>query len=166
MRWHMPRPGPTRVVSATAVVAVVMGGAGWLIGAQVQSPADAAADHRAPPASLVTVPIEQRSLTATVTAQGTISYGAPRALTLSGSVAGDSDSDGESAAQQLVTKAPTAGRTLHEGDVLLEVSGRPVFVFTGSVPMYRTLVRGSTGDDVQQLRTAMRRLKPARHLAA
>jgi hypothetical protein len=163
MRITVPRPGPTRVVSATAVVAVVMGATGWFIGSQIQSPADAAAGHRAPPASLVTVPIEQRSLTATVTAQGTISYGTPRTLDLSGSVAGDGDS--ESAAQQLITKAPAAGRTLREGDVLLEVSGRPVFVFTGSVPMYRTVVRGSTGDDVQQLRRALRRLMPARQLA-
>jgi hypothetical protein len=164
MRWKMPRPGPPRVVSATAVVAVVMGAAGWIAGSQIQSPADAAAGHQAPPASLVTVPIEQRSLTATVTARGTISYGTPRTLNLSGSVAGDAD--GENATQQLITKAPTAGRTLHEGDVLLEVSGRPVFVFTGSVPMYRTIIPGSTGDDVQQLRRAMRRLMPARQLAS
>jgi hypothetical protein len=46
--------------------------------------------------------------------------------------------------------------------VLLEVSGRPVFVFTGTVPMYRTLTRGSTGDDVRQLRRALRRLLPGR----
>ena len=164
MRARFPRPGPPRVVATTTAVALAMGAAGWFVGAQVQSPADAAAGHRAPAASLVTVPVEQRSLTATVIAQGTVSYGTARPLTLSGSVAVADDSEGGSG--QLITKAPTAGKTLHEGDVLLEVSGRPVFVFTGPVPMYRKLVKGATGDDVRQLRTALRRLLPARNVAA
>jgi hypothetical protein len=123
----------------------------------MQSPADAAAAHRAPPASLITVAVEQRALTATVTARGTVAYGAPQPITLTGAVAGD---NGEPAASPLVTKAPVAGRTLHEGEVLLEVSGRPVIVLKGKVPMYRTLTRGSTGDDVRQLRAALHRLMP------
>lgn len=163
MRFKLPA-GPSRVVAMTTVVAVVMGAAGWIIGVQVQSPADVAAGHTAPRASLVTVPVEMRALTATVVAQGTVSYGAPREITLSGVVA--AESDGDEASSQLVTKAPTAGSTLREGDVLLEVSGRPVFVATGSVPMYRTLRRGSTGDDVRQVRRAMRRLMPSRNLAS
>jgi hypothetical protein len=150
------------MVAVTTAVAVATGAVGWLIGAQVRSPADAAAAHRPPPASLVTVAVEKRALTATVTAQGTVAYGAPQPITLTGSVAAGED---EAAAAPLITKAPTAGRTLREGDVLLEVSGRPVFVFTGTVPMYRTLTRGSTGDDVRQLRRALRRLLPHRGLS-
>ena len=166
MRLHLsfPRPGPPRVVAVTTAVAVATGALGWFVGAQVQSPADAAAGHRAPTASLVTVPVVRRSLTAGVIAQGTVSYGAGRSLTLSGTVA--AGEDGSEPSTQLITKAPVAGRTLHEGDVLLEVSGRPVFVFTGPVPMYRKLVKGATGDDVRQLRAALRRLLPNRTLAA
>jgi hypothetical protein len=82
---------------------------------------------------------------------------------LTGSVAAG---DAASTAAPLITKVPAANRTLHEGDVLLEVSGRPVFVLTGKVPMYRTLTRGSAGDDARQLRAALRRLLPARRLAA
>lgn len=163
MKLRLPRPGPSRAVAGTTIIALAMGATGWLIGAQVQSPADAAAAHRAPTASLVTVAVERRTLTATVTAQGTLSYGAPRQLALSGVVAGG---DGQPADTQLITKAPNAGSTLREGDVLLEVSGRPVFVFKGTVPMYRTVLRGSTGDDVHQLRLAMRRLMPSRNLAS
>jgi hypothetical protein len=163
VRLQLPRPGPPRVVAGTTAIALAMGATGWLIGAQVQSPADAAASHRAPSASLVTVAVERRALTASVTAQGTVSYGAPRQVSLSGSVAGE---DGQPSDTQLITKAPTAGHTLREGDVLLEVSGRPVFVFAGKVPMYRTVRRASSGDDVRQLRRAMRRLLPNRNLAA
>ncbi|WP_199512094.1 hypothetical protein [Nucisporomicrobium flavum] len=162
MRLGLPRPGPARVVAVTTAVALAAGAAGWLVGARVRSPADAAAAHRPPPASLITVAVERRTLTATVTAQGTVAYGAPQPLTLTGSVAAAEDG---TVAAPLVTKAPAAGRTLREGDVLLEVSGRPVFVFKGSVPMYRILRRGSSGDDVQQLRAALRRLLPGRGVA-
>jgi len=151
----LSRSGPQRVVVVTSAIALITGGAGWLVGSQVRSPADAAAAHRPPPASLVTVAVEKRTLTSKVNTQGTVAYPAPQPVTLNGTVATDDDS-----AVPLITKAPTASHTLHEGDVLLEVSGRPVIVLTGKVPMYRTLTRGSGGDDVQQLRAALRRLVP------
>jgi hypothetical protein len=159
----VPQPGPARVVAGTVVVAVVMGTLGWVVGANVQSPADAAAAHRAPPAALITVPVEKRALTADVVGQGTLEFGARRELTLTGAVA--VVADGGEGTTQLVTKAPSSGRTVREGDVLMEVSGRPVFVLKGSVPMYRKVVPGSTGDDVRQLRASMRRLMPARGLS-
>ncbi|WP_127501620.1 hypothetical protein [Actinoplanes solisilvae] len=161
MRLPFLRSGPQRVVALTTAVALGTGGVGWLVGQQVRSPADAAADHRPPPASLVTVPVTQRVLTATVTTQGTVAYNAPQPVTLNGTVAA-----AEAGAVPLVTKAPAGNRTLREGDVLLEVSGRPVFVLTGKVPMYRTLTKGSTGDDARQLRAALRRLMPKRRVAS
>ena len=157
----MPRSGPSWVVAVTAAIAVAAGAAGWFAGARVRSPADAAAAHRPPPASLITVAVRERTLTATVNAQGTVAYGAPKPLTLTGSVA----TGGDAAAAPIVTKAPVADRTLREGDVLLEVSGRPVLVLVGTVPMYRTLSRGSVGDDVRQVRAALRRLLPGRGVA-
>ncbi|RSM64674.1 Tat pathway signal protein [Actinoplanes sp. ATCC 53533] len=163
MRIPFPRSGPPRVVAATTAIALATAVIGWLVGTHVRSPADAAAAHRAPPASLVTVAVTERELTATVNAQGTVAYGAPQPIALTGSVAtGDAAATGA----PLVTKAPSANKTLREGDVLLEVSGRPVFVLTGKVPMYRTLTRGSSGDDVDQLRSALRRLRPGSGLAA
>ncbi|MEV6349900.1 hypothetical protein [Actinoplanes sp. NPDC051851] len=152
-----PRSGPPRVVAVTAMLALAAGTAGWGIGSRVASPADAAAARRPPTASLITVAVERRSLSALVTAQASVTYREAVPVTLTGSVA---PVDGDLAAGQLVTRAPVAGRTLKEGDVLLEVSGRPVFVLAGDVPMYRTLVEGSIGDDVEQLRSAMRRLLP------
>ncbi|GAB7049164.1 hypothetical protein JCM9534A_42900 [Catenuloplanes indicus JCM 9534] len=150
------------MVALTTAVALAAGAAGWLVATQVKSPADAAADREPPPASLITVPVEKRILTSTVTTQGSITYGKEQPITLTGTVAAG---DGE-AGPQLVTKTATAGRTLREGDVLLEVNGRPVFVLKGTVPMYRTLVRGAEGDDVRQLRAALGRLLPARWVAA
>ena len=158
----IPRRGPLRIVVFTTAVAVAAGAAGWAAASQVKSPADAAAQRRPPIASLITVPVEKRVITSTVVAQGSVTYGKAQPITLTGTAGGGTGGVGP----QLVTKTSVAGRTLREGDVLLEVNGRPVFVLRGEVPMYRTLVRGSEGDDVRQLRAALRRLMPTRDLAA
>lgn len=142
---------PKRVVLLVIAAAVVTGVAGWAVGSQVKSPSDAAAERQPPPASRVTVPVERKTLKNAVVAQGTVAYGTPSPVQLTGTVGGVEGT-------QLITKAPVQGKTVGEGDVLLEVSGRPVIVLTGAVPMYRTLNPGAKGDDVKQLQTALRAL--------
>ncbi len=146
------------VVTAVALV----GAGGWFAGSRMQSPADAAAAHRPPEAGPVTVAVERRSLTASVVAQGTVEFASPRGVTLAGPVgspdAGTSDAGGGGSVAQRVTKAPAAGAEVREGDVLMQVSGRPVLVLRGTVPMYRTLGPGASGEDVTQLQRALRRL--------
>lgn len=46
--------------------------------------------------------------------------------------------------------APT-GSNVKSGDVLAEISGRPVLALEGDVPMYRHLTIGTVGADVEQL---------------
>ncbi|MGW4489135.1 hypothetical protein ACWEOE_35525 [Amycolatopsis sp. NPDC004368] len=145
---------PRRVVLVLLGVAVAAGAVGWLVGSRITSPADAAAVHQPPPASLITVEVRKQKLTSTVAAQGTVAYTGATPLTLTGSV-GAPAGDAGAPATQLVTKAPEAGKTVAAGARLLEVSGRPVFVLPGAVPMYRTLADGMTGDDVKQLQAAL-----------
>ncbi|MEV7077965.1 peptidoglycan-binding protein [Streptomyces sp. NPDC093516] len=147
----------TRQVALVIAVVVSIGAGGWFAGSHMQSPADAAAAHRPPKAGPVTVAVERRELTASVVAQGTVEFGAPRSVSLAGPVASTSPSADETTAQ-LVTHLPKQGATLTEGSVLMQVSGRPVFVLRGPVPMYRTLGPGVSGDDVSQLQSALRRL--------
>jgi peptidoglycan hydrolase-like protein with peptidoglycan-binding domain len=59
----------------------------------------------------------------------------------------------------IITALPARGDQLKEGDVLLTVSGRPVFVLQGDTPVYRDLFPGLNGEDVRQLETALERLK-------
>ncbi|MEV6343578.1 hypothetical protein [Actinoplanes sp. NPDC051851] len=143
--------GPQGVVALTTAVAVAAGAAGWVAATHVTSPTDAAAARTPPSAAPVTVPVQRRELTSQVVTQGSVTYGRATPITLTGTVASGSGEAGT----QLVTKTATAGRTLRAGDVLLEINGRPVFVLEGEVPMYRTLTRGSRGDDVRQLRAAL-----------
>ena len=138
---------------------VLVGAGGWFAGTQVQSPADAAASHTAPKAGPVTVAVVRQSLTASVVATGSVEFASPRPLSLAGPVgtgtSAGTDGDG---AEQRVTKAPVAGTKIKEGDVLMTVNGRPVFALGGSVPMYRALGPGTSGDDVTQLQKALKRL--------
>ncbi|MEV3986399.1 peptidoglycan-binding protein [Nonomuraea sp. NPDC049758] len=132
------------------VVVLAVAGTGWGVGTRLRSPADEAAARRPPVPSLVTVEVERRRLVATVVVSGTLEYGSARPVSLAGVVGG-----GE--AVQRATRAPRRGQ-LVEGAVLMEVNGRPVFVFAGRVPMHRGIVPGAEGDDVRQLQKALRRL--------
>ncbi|MGI3225726.1 peptidoglycan-binding protein [Streptomyces sp. GTA36] len=155
----MKRLGSRRQLGALVGAVVLVGAGGWFAGTQVRSPADAAASHNAPKAGPVTVEVERRSLTATVVATGTVAFTSPRPLSLAGSVGtGAVTSPAGEGAEQRVTKAPVAGTKVKEGDVLMTVNGRPVLALAGSVPMYRPMGPGATGDDVKQLQKALRRL--------
>uniref|UniRef100_A0AAU3GYS4 Peptidoglycan-binding protein n=1 Tax=Streptomyces sp. NBC_01401 TaxID=2903854 RepID=A0AAU3GYS4_9ACTN len=154
----------TRSGQLTAVVVAVglVGAGGWFAGSRMQSPADAAAAHQPPKAGPVTVAAERRSLIASVVAQGSVEFDSPQSVTLAGLVGAPDSGSGASGAgdsvAQRVTKAPAAGKEVREGDVLMQVSGRPVLVLRGTVPMYRTLGPGASGDDVKQLQRALTRL--------
>jgi peptidoglycan hydrolase-like protein with peptidoglycan-binding domain len=132
--------------------AVASAGVGVVIGKQLKSPADAAAEADAPEPSRITVPVEERNLVSRLVANGDVQYNEPTPLRLAGSVGASAGS------AQVVTKVPELDRELEEGDVALEVSGRPVFVFQGALPTYRPLEPGTTGPDVLQLEEALARL--------
>ncbi|MEV0787207.1 peptidoglycan-binding protein [Streptomyces sp. NPDC050423] len=154
----------TRSGQLTVVVVAVglVGAGGWFAGSRMQSPADAAAAHQPPKAGPVTVAVERRSLTASVVAQGSVEFDSPQSVNLAGPVgspdSGSGASGGGDSVAQRVTKAPAAGAEVQEGDVLMQVSGRPVLVLRGTVPMYRTLGPGASGEDVKQLQRALTRL--------
>lgn len=151
-----------KVLAGVVVAVVALAGIGWVVGADLRSPADQLAARRPPKPSLVTALVERRKLTSTVTLNGTLTYGSPLPVTLAGTVGvtgaagGDGGTGGGGGTAQRVTKAPQTG-PIREGDVLMQVNGRPVFVFRGRLPMYRPLVPGTKGDDVRQLQLALRR---------
>ncbi len=150
-----PRAGARRrrrQASVVVAVAVASAVTGVLVGSQLKSPAERAADRAAPRASRITVPVERRQLTSTLTLSGEIRYDEPTTVRIVGDV-------GASAGQrQVITRAPTAGEPVTEGSVLAEISGRPVFAFLGMLPVFRSFGPGITGPDVEQLEAALSRL--------
>src|SRR5262245_38262117 len=137
----------------TLTLAVVMASAGWLAGSRITSPEQAARRAGAPEASPITVPVERRVIETAVVVRGDVRFAAKFDLSV------DADlGDGGLGQQVLTGRVPAAGSRLAEGAVALEVSGRPVFVLEGALPMYRGLRPAAQGDDVRQMETALKRL--------
>jgi multidrug efflux pump subunit AcrA (membrane-fusion protein) len=135
------------------VIAAVVGAAsvGWAAGRNIKSPAEIAAEAQPPEPSLITVAVESLELSADVITRADVGYDQPAALSLGGSIGGRPT-------VLVVTAAPEVGADLGEGSVAIEVSGRPVFLLEGEIPVYRDLRPGAEGPDVLQLEEALARL--------
>ncbi len=133
---------------AAVVLAAVIG---WVVGSQIRSPAEVAADAEPPEPSNITVQVVSEILSADVITRGDIVYDEPLSLSLSGSFA-------ETPEKLVVTQAVDVNTELSEGSMAVEVVGRPVFLLTGEIPMYRDLRPGSSGDDVLQVEEALARM--------
>ena len=127
------------------VVAVVVAAVGgWAAGSLIESPAEAAARTAAPTPSPILVPAELRALSTNVITRGTGRFGSPQTISLAASsLKGD--------LPRVLTAIPGEGVELDQGMVIMNVSGRPVFLFAGEVPSFRDLGPGVSGADVRQL---------------
>jgi len=67
------------------------------------------------------------------------------------SAAGGSDQPVINEADGVLTALPARGQVVSQGQALFSVDGQPVILLYGAVPSYRTMVPGSSGQDVQQL---------------
>jgi peptidoglycan hydrolase-like protein with peptidoglycan-binding domain len=140
-------PRNLRVAVGALLGVVILAGIGWAAGSQIRSPAQTAADAAPPKPSLISVPVERRALASEVLGRGTVRFGAPQSVVLPASSL--------KLGTIVVSRAPRRGARLAEGMIVMAVSGRPVFVFRGAVPMYRDLGPGDEGQDVRQLEQAL-----------
>ncbi|WP_231494873.1 efflux RND transporter periplasmic adaptor subunit [Cellulomonas sp. KRMCY2] len=139
--------GSTRTIWIMAITAVVSLGAGLGLSRLIISPADAAANAAPPEAGQITVPVERRLLANDVVLRGDAIYEDPVNVTLE---------TGDLGGAAIVTgQVPEVGATLDAGAVMLEVTGRPVILLAGELPVYRTLRVGVSGPDVLQLKAAL-----------
>jgi hypothetical protein len=137
----------TRTIWIMALTAVLSLGAGLGLSRMIISPADAAANTAPPPAGPITVPVEERTLANDIHLRGDAIYEDPASVTLE---------TGDIGGPAIVTgNVPEVGATLEAGQVMLEVTGRPVILLTGDLPVYRTLRAGVSGPDVLQLKAAL-----------
>ncbi|MGW6691760.1 peptidoglycan-binding domain-containing protein, partial [Streptomyces sp. NPDC054961] len=137
--------------------AALMAVGGLLTTTLVRSPAQVAADTAPPAQGALTAEVERRVLAETVVMRGTVVADQSVSVSPQGIRTGGGDGAGAGAA--VVTKLPLkAGDPVRAGQLLAEVSGRPVFALHGGLPMYRDLKPGATGDDVAQLQQALREL--------
>ena len=71
-----------KTLGIALAVVVATSAASFAIGSRIKSPAEIAARTAPPAASLITAPVEQRTLSADVVVRGTVRYGAPQAVAL------------------------------------------------------------------------------------
>jgi multidrug efflux pump subunit AcrA (membrane-fusion protein) len=136
-----------RLVALMAVVAVLALGGGILVSRFVVSPADLAAESRAPEAGAITAPIEKRVIENTITSRADVTY--------AGAVEVKVDTTGLQGPAVVTGHVPEVGATLVAGSVALEVAGRPLIVLPGDLPVYRSLHAGLSGPDVLQLKAGL-----------
>lgn len=138
-------------VTFVLVAVAAAAGLGWMAGQRVRSPDQIAYEAQPPEPSLITVEVELTELAADVITRADVGYDDPAALSLSGALGGQPS-------VLLVTSAPERGAELAEGSAAIEVSGRPVFLLIGEIPVFRDLRPKAKGPDVLQLEEALSRL--------
>jgi hypothetical protein len=142
------------MVALVLGIAVLLAVGAWLAGRQVRSPAQVAAETAPPNPSAITVPVERQVLASEVIVRGTVRYGSPQPVVLPTSEVKQAGAG----AEEIVTTRPRRGSTVSEGDVVMSVSGRPVFVLGGAQASHRDLGPGVRGPDVEQLESALARM--------
>jgi Putative peptidoglycan binding domain len=126
----------TWVLAGVILVAGVTAGAAVLASTGRQ-PAMAAQRPR-----VSTAMVRMGPLSAAVSVDGTLTYGAQ---------ADGSPYSVVNQAQGAYTKLPTTGQVIRQGHVLYRVNDSPVLLLYGTTPAYRSLSSGITGPDVAEL---------------
>ncbi|MCI1936171.1 MAG: peptidoglycan-binding protein [Bifidobacteriaceae bacterium] len=156
------------LVGVVSVIAAIIG---FFAGRLMKSPQEIAAQTAAPTPTLITSKVDSKVVSDILDAQATVK--AQNVITISGtgqanssanssqadssdaSTGQDIDSQGTTGAL-VTTKLPLKkGDSVREGNVAIEISGRPVFVLRGTFPAYRDLRPSMTGPDVTQLQNAL-----------
>ncbi|WP_336248721.1 peptidoglycan-binding domain-containing protein [Stomatohabitans albus] len=128
---------------------VVFVGLIWLAASLFQSPAQREANAKPPEPQPIVVPVTKTDLRddftvkAKLAAETNLTYSLP-------------SPEGERTVVTGALKRP--GDTIFDGVPIIELNDRPVLVFFGSVPMYRTITAGTIGGDVQRLQLALAKL--------
>jgi len=141
-----PRPGARRRRALTAGVVIILLVAGGAAAARYRKLLRPAAGTGAPGAALALAQVVAGPLTSQQQVSGTVQYVSDYA-----SASGASNYPVLNEAPGVLTALPALGQVLTQGQSLYSVSGQPVTLLYGSVPAYRSLSLGLSGQDVQGL---------------
>ncbi|MEV8095586.1 peptidoglycan-binding protein [Kitasatospora sp. NPDC085879] len=148
-RSRMVRRRRALVAVAASAALVACGGLG--AAGLVRSPAERAADTAPPPGTLLTAEAEMKVLTRSTVTRGQVYPPTRYDVT-------PASSSPEITQLYVSALAVKAGDAVANGQLMAEVSGRPLFVLKGAVPAYRDLKPGASGPDVAQLQAALAEL--------
>ncbi|MDR2973759.1 MAG: hypothetical protein LBV00_03450 [Propionibacteriaceae bacterium] len=136
-----------RIMLIIMVVALLVCVAGLIAVWNIKSPAQQAAGQAPPPPSVLTAEVKNEVLAQQVIMRGTVVSDTINIRSLS------------TASPPIITATPkSGGDQIAEGDLLIEVAGRPVIALTGPTPAWRALGPDLVGKDVSELQEALQRL--------
>ncbi|HEU0131188.1 MAG TPA: peptidoglycan-binding domain-containing protein [Mycobacteriales bacterium] len=139
------------VLLSLVLAAVLVAVGGLAASTRIKSPAELAAETRPPVPTLLTATVVREVLSSTVVVRGTVT--AERRLEITPAAAVGAEA-------LVVTRVrKPAGATVAAGDVVVDVSGRPLYALLGQFPAYRDIKPGDRGDDVRQLQAALAALR-------
>lgn len=142
------RQSPGVIVALTVAVVVAALAVGLL--RVTQSPQERIDAAKPPAPPLVTATVERRVLRDVMVLEGEIT--SSRAVQVS---APDMTQE---VGRLVVTSAPPAvGTGLTGGSMVAAVSGQPLFLLSGQIPLYRDITPGMTGADVEVLQAGLER---------
>jgi hypothetical protein len=142
------------ILIGVVVLALMASVGGLLVSTSIKSPAQLAAQTSAPGLTRLTTTVQRQVVTDTVLAQAVVS----KPPEISGPAGGGGGAGGNGA-QPIVTRIFSGpGSAVSPGRPILEVAGRPMYVFKGSYPAYRDLIPGESGPDVAQLQVNLETL--------
>lgn len=137
-----------RVTLWGVVVAMIaIGALGYLAGSRIQSPEEAAASAAPPEPTLLTAEVRHGRLRQNPTATGAVRWAATTEVTV--------PPVGGGRIAVLTAPPRSKGEAVTAGEIVAEVSYRPVFVLPGEIPMVQDLWQGDTGADVAALQLAL-----------
>lgn len=131
-------------MAATLVLAVGLAG-GWVAARAFESPQQRSARAEPPAERALWYPLREGRLVDQVSGRGTIRPESTDPLVV----------PVQPALAVVTAVRVSAGEEVSQGQVVAEVNGGPVFVFSGAFPFYRDLRVGLTGPDVTELQTAL-----------
>jgi peptidoglycan hydrolase-like protein with peptidoglycan-binding domain len=135
-----------RTLLAVLGVAVLVAAAGVTSPLWIKSPQQLAADAKPPAPTVLTAPVERKTLRDVVVLRGE----------LKPSQAFEVTPASRTGSKAVVTAVKVKqGDLVDAGTVALEASGRPFIVLPGATPAFRDLKPGATGRDVTQLQAAL-----------
>ena len=135
-----------RTVIIAGLVLLAVAALSWLAGRATTTTSSLASSSASPKPPQLTAQVVKRRLGTTLQAPGKLVAAGIETITV-GSI-------NVPGAESIVTaRVLHVGEQIGNGRVIAQVAGRPVFVFAGSTPMYRSLSAGESGPDIAQLQT-------------
>ena len=144
------RRRPWVKVTLAVTVAVLLSASAFYAGTITKSPEQRAADAAPPTPSIVTVPIESRTLRSVLTVWCSSDYSRRGSIVIQ-------DEPG-SATQVLTDVALDKKNQVASGKLILAINNRPRIAARIAIPLFRDLGAGDSGADVKALQRFLRKL--------